>query len=126
MKNTLMRAILASVMLAPFFAPAAVYSAEESKVAMVEEIEFLPDGSQRVVRYRPGEPPVFIDGPAAAPRQRGLNSVEKMELDQLEADFAHGKISESEYYSRKRAILRATYMDGSAPDDGLFNQSTSF
>ncbi len=107
-------------------APAALRAADDPKVALVEEIEILPDGTQRVTRHRPDEPPVYVDGPKAAPRQRGLNTVEKMEIDQLEADFAHGKISESEYYSRKRAILRATYVDGNAPDDGLLNQSTQF
>lgn len=102
---------------------------EDARVAYIEEIEILPDGSQRVWRYKPGEKPVpmTIPAPAAAkPRQRELTAIEKLELDQLERDFAHGKISESEYYQRKREIYRSTFINGPPPDDGLFNQATPF
>ena len=100
----------------------------ERQVAYIEETTVEPDGTTHTQRYKPGEAPLTVEGPQAgarAPRQRGLNTVEKLELDQLEADFAHGKISESEYNQKKRALYRATFVDG-VPDDGIFNQSTQF
>jgi hypothetical protein len=110
------------------FSAAGLAAEEDPRVAYIEEIEVMPDGSQRAFRYEPGQRPVpqTIPAPAQPVRRRELNSVEKQELDQLERDFAHGKISESEYVQRKRALLRGTYMGGALEDDGLFTQSHSF
>ena len=102
---------------------------DESRVAYIEEVEVFPDGTQRVYRYKPGQRPVpvTIPGPTQTePRQRGLTSIEKLELDRLERDFAHGKITESEYYQRRRDIYLSTFVDGTPDEGGLLNQRRSF
>ncbi|MFT5208220.1 MAG: hypothetical protein ACI9CF_001989 [Candidatus Omnitrophota bacterium] len=100
---------------------APTFAAENREVAYIEEVIFSPDGSQETYRYKPGERPSSImaeksqriAGPLPdKPRQRKLNSVESQELAQLEIDFAHGKIAETEYYLKKRELYAATFVDG--------------
>lgn len=121
--------LVASVLFAMAFGVGAApaLAEEDPRVAYVEEETYEPDGTRRVERYRAGQEPVAVEGPAVRqPRQRGLNTVERDELMRLEEAFAHGKISESEYNQRKRSIWRSTFVDGAPEDDGLFNQSFSF
>jgi len=102
---------------------------QDQEVAYVEEITTMPDGSQLTRRFRPGDKPlqVKVEEPVAPPepRQRGLNSVEKLELDRLENDFEHGRITATEYYLRRNQILRSTYVDA-PPDDNVLEQSVRF
>jgi hypothetical protein len=102
--------------------------AAEEDVAWVEEISVMPDGTHQVLRYRPGERPQQqrIAAPPAEPRRRDLNTVEKETLYQLEEDFAHGRITESEYNLRKRGLYRSTFMSGSPDGDSPLYQSGSF
>lgn len=101
-------------------------AAEDRGVAYVEEITYGPDGAEHVERYRPNERPVQVPAPAPQPRQRELNDAEKQELAQLESDFAHGDITESEYNSRKMSLYRGTFVGGYNEDDGLLNYSGQF
>lgn len=100
-------------------------AAEDPEVAYVEEITYNDDGTELVERYKVGDKPQKIEVPPK-PRQRDLNSIEKQEIDRLEAAFAHGEISETEYNQRKRDIYRSTFVDGDAPSDGLLNYSGTF
>jgi hypothetical protein len=106
-----------------------VAGASDDGVAVVEEITLYPDGSQQVERYKPGQKPApyVIQGPAqpVAPKRRGINRIEKEELNRLEMAFNFGEISETEYNQRKRQIYRNTFI-GDPPDDGLFTQHGSF
>ena len=99
--------------------------AADEDVAYIEEITVMPDGSQTVQWYRPGEKPIHIPverGPEPEMRQRELTRVEKLELDQLEHDFEMGYIGESEFYYRRNQILKSTYVDAPPGDTPLEQQ----
>ncbi len=120
MKTIPIHAALVSALI--FAAPASA----DPEVAYVEEITVDENGNEVIERYHPADKPVRVAPPVYEPRQRGLNDLEKQEIARLEEDFAHGQISESEYYQRKRDIYRATFIDGDAPDDGMLNFSGTF
>lgn len=132
--------LIAATVLSALAAAVSARAAEEQKVAYVEEIVVDADGTRHVQRYKPNERPVKIQGPVRdiqapqevegvppPPRQRDLNAIEKQEIVRLENDFAHGKITESEYNQRKRDIYRSTFMGGPSEDsDGLLNYNQTF
>jgi len=99
--------------------------AAASEVAYIEEITYDDWGNEVVQRYRPTQKPITVS-PPSEPRQRDLTDIEKQELYQLEQDFAHGGISESEYNQRKRDLYRSTFVDGYTENDGMFNYSGRF
>ena len=95
-----------------------------NEVAYIEEITILPDGTQHIQKYKPGQKPMPIrfDVPPETqkPRQRELNRIEKEELYRLEAEFAQGRITQTEYNIRKRELYRRTFVDGGPSDADLF------